>query len=202
MSSSTSSEHLLSSVIRMLNNMFPLELAESWDNVGLLVQPSSDQRINKILLTNDLTEEVLNEAIEQQVELIFSYHPPLFRALKTLTMNSWKERIILRCAEERIAIYSPHTAADAVKSGVNDWLISPLSTKSSLPVQPSHFSIQPEGQGMGRIATLQQPILLRNVIETYKKHLNLPHLRVAFGKSHNLGQLQLNTIKSTSKIFN
>ncbi len=58
-----------------------------------------------------------------QVNMILSYHPPIFVPMKRLTQSSWKERIVVRCAENRVAIYSPHTSYDAVQGGVNDWLL-------------------------------------------------------------------------------
>jgi len=100
----------------------PLSLAESWDNVGLLVEPSQPKTVRKMLLTNDLTESVMEEAIAASVDLIYSYHPPIFASMKRITNSSWKERIIVKCFENRIAVFSPHTSLDALKGGVNDWL--------------------------------------------------------------------------------
>ncbi len=61
--------------------------------------------------------------------MILSYHPPIFVPMKRLTQSSWKERIVVRCAENRVAIYSPHTSYDAVQGGVNDWLLKPFGGK-------------------------------------------------------------------------
>lgn len=91
----------------------PTKFAEKWDNVGVLVEPSSEQDIKKILLTNDLTENVMEEALKHEVNMIVSYHPPIFSGLKRLTQENWKERIIVKCIENRIALYSPHTSWDA-----------------------------------------------------------------------------------------
>lgn len=104
--------------------MAPPTLADSWDNVGLLVEPSPPHTVEKIMLTNDLTPDVMHEAVEKRVNMIISYHPPIFTALKRLTQQSWKEKLITECLERRIAVYSPHTTWDAAKDGVNSWLIS------------------------------------------------------------------------------
>ena len=85
----------LSSVVDEFTRLAPLTLAESWDNVGLLVEPSQPKTINKILLTNDLTESVMDEAIASSIDLIYSYHPPIFASLKKITTSSWKVRTIL-----------------------------------------------------------------------------------------------------------
>lgn len=124
----------LNTILSQLKDYAPLYLADqSWDNVGLLVEPSSDNPlIETILFTNDLTEPVLDEAIEQQAQLIVSYHPPIFSPLKRLTQNNWKERIILKCIKHGISVYSPHTSWDAVDDGVNQWLTSAFGTSKIL----------------------------------------------------------------------
>lgn len=80
----------LKSVIDKLVSFAPPSLAESWDNVGLLVEPVNDVPISHILLTNDLTEDVMDEALSVKANLIISYHPPIFAPLKRITNSSWK----------------------------------------------------------------------------------------------------------------
>ena len=130
----------LQRIVSELHKMFPPCLAEDWDNVGLLVEPSShvQQLVNHIVLTNDLTEQVMEE-VEKAVPkagLIIAYHPPIFKPIKTLTRGAVKERIILKAVESRIAIYSPHTAADSVSGGVNDWLADGLGDGEVKPLRP------------------------------------------------------------------
>ncbi|CAF1114258.1 unnamed protein product [Adineta ricciae] len=131
----------LNTVISQLKAYAPLYLADqSWDNVGLLVEPYDDNPlVQRVFFTNDLTEPVLEEAIEKRAQLIVSYHPPIFSSLKRLTQSSWKERIILKCILHGIAVYSPHTSWDAVENGVNQWLISAFGTNGeeyiSRPIQ-------------------------------------------------------------------
>ncbi|XP_046556815.1 NIF3-like protein 1 [Haliotis rubra] len=127
----------LKKVVNILNEFANTSLAESWDNVGLLTEPSAPHNVRTILLTNDLTPAVLDEAIEKNADLILSYHPPIFSPMKRLTQKSWKEKLIVKCLEKRIAIYSPHTCYDALSGGVNDWLISAFDTKSTKPVEQS-----------------------------------------------------------------
>ena len=102
----------------------------SWDNVGLLLEPSPPHTVSKLLLTNDLTPPVMLEVVSKGVDMIVSYHPPIFAPLKRLTQSSWKERIIGACLERRIALYSPHTSWDAAVDGVNDWLIGAFGAVS------------------------------------------------------------------------
>lgn len=81
---------LLNDVITKLDKFAPKSLAESWDNVGLLVGPMSEKNVKRILLTNDLTEDVMEEAVNLCADLIISYHPPIFAPLKSITGRTWK----------------------------------------------------------------------------------------------------------------
>ena len=132
----------LRQVIAKLEEFAPLNRAAEWDNVGLLVEPKRFRGrrgrgwrgggasfVRRVFLTNDLTEAVMDEVEGlpgSKVDLVVSYHPPIFRPLKRLTQSSAKERIILRVVELGAALYSPHTAHDSVYGGVNDWLLSGL----------------------------------------------------------------------------
>ncbi|KAJ0015927.1 hypothetical protein NQD34_014217 [Periophthalmus magnuspinnatus] len=118
----------LKEVVQILEQLAPLSLAESWDNVGLLVEPSTPRPINTILLTNDLTDTVMEEAETLCCDLIISYHPPLFRPIKRLVQRDWKQRLAIRAVEARMAIFSPHTSWDSMRGGVNDWLIGGLGS--------------------------------------------------------------------------
>lgn len=72
-------------IVKTLQSFAPLHLAESWDNVGLLVDPMTDKQVETILLTNDLTEDVVNEAKKHKAGLVISYHPNIFQGLKTVS---------------------------------------------------------------------------------------------------------------------
>ncbi|XP_071319093.1 NIF3-like protein 1 [Trachinotus anak] len=118
----------LKEVLQVLEQLAPLSLAESWDNVGLLVEPSKSRPVKTVLLTNDLTDAVMEEAETMSCDLIISYHPPLFRPIKRLVQKDWKQRLAVRAVEAGIAVFSPHTSWDSVKGGVNDWLVGGLGS--------------------------------------------------------------------------
>jgi len=116
----------LASVVAALEALAPLALAASWDNVGLLVEPppGHDVVVRRVLLTIDLGERELDEALASGCELVVAYHPPIFQPLSRLTRASAVERVVLRAVAHGVAVYSPHTALDAVSGGVNDWLLA------------------------------------------------------------------------------
>ena len=80
----------LQKVVDQLNSYADESLAASWDNVGLLIEPTEPKNITHIMLTNDLCEDVMQEAIDCKVDMIISYHPPIFSPLKSITNRTWK----------------------------------------------------------------------------------------------------------------
>jgi len=120
-------EPSVADVVQVLERIAPPRYAESWDNVGLLLG-SGDRPVRRMLLTIDLTEDVLEEAIAGGTSLIVAYHPPIFDPLKRVTDAGEKERIVLRAARADVAIYSPHTALDSAPDGLNDWLVRGLGS--------------------------------------------------------------------------
>lgn len=107
----------LSEVIAALADLAPLELAESWDNVGLLVGDRSVEA-RRALFAIDLTASVLDEAIAKGCALVVCYHPPIFAGLKRISSDS----LIFKAIASRVALYAPHTALDVAAGGTNDVL--------------------------------------------------------------------------------
>jgi dinuclear metal center YbgI/SA1388 family protein len=136
----------LSRILTALQTLAPHHLAETWDQVGLHVGDPG-QSVSRALMCIDLTEPVLEEAIQQRAQLIVAYHPPIFKPLARLTAEDTKQRIILRAARKGIAIYSPHTALDAAQGGVNDWLATGLGEGTSRTIKPATEPGEPGGPG-------------------------------------------------------
>ncbi|CBK19998.2 uncharacterized protein [Blastocystis hominis] len=109
---------------------------------------------------------------------IITYHPIIFHGIKKLTPDDRVARIVMGCIKNDIAVYSPHTACDASKGGVNDWIVDGLGEiASSAPITPDREN--PEF-GIGRIATLASPYpTISQLIERMKVHFAIPHLQLA-----------------------
>jgi dinuclear metal center YbgI/SA1388 family protein len=114
-------------LVSAMEETAPLSLAEGWDKVGLLAGDRERALDGPVLLTIDLTEAVLAEAIGMGARAVVAYHPPIWEPLTRITDVTPRQRIILRALEAGLAIYSPHTALDAVAGGVTDWLAEGLS---------------------------------------------------------------------------
>lgn len=135
----------LGEVTALLEKLAPLDYAESWDNVGMLLEPAEDRKqpgappsVRRVMLLVDLTKPVLDEALARDVDLVCAYHPPIFEPLKRLRATAPNERVALAAARAGLAVYSPHTAVDAAPGGVNDWLADALGPGARRPLVAAH----------------------------------------------------------------
>lgn len=165
----------LDPLIKTLQTIAPLNLAEDWDNVGLLINPLRPKNIKKILLTIDLTESVADEAIADKADLIITYHPILFRPANRLNADNAYDRTVMKLIQKNIAVYSPHTALDAVIGGVNDWLADGVGIGEISILHP----IVESDAGQGRLVELKKPVKLKTLAQRIKTHLGLQNLRLA-----------------------
>lgn len=175
-------------VINALKKFAPLEYADcSWDNVGLLIDsPSIESASNTVLLTIDMTEAVLNEAIALKTPLVIAYHPIIFSPLKSLSMQDSKQRVILKAIQNGISVYCPHTAFDACQNGINEWLIRGVCDSAGLPVLPNDKN---QNVGFGRVSSLQKPASIESIIDRMKAFLGLEKCRVALSTTHTVNSI-------------
>ncbi|XP_014482202.1 PREDICTED: NIF3-like protein 1 isoform X2 [Dinoponera quadriceps] len=166
----------LEEVVNAIRKFANTSLAASWDNVGLLVEPTQPKVVSRVLLTNDLTEDVMDEAVQLNTDLIVTYHPLIFTPLKSITTQYWKERVVARCLENKIAVYSPHTSFDSVRGGVNDWLAEAFELEGSDPIEPNASNAT---YGIGRLCTLKNRIPIDEAVNRVKQRTGLEHVRLA-----------------------
>lgn len=112
-------------VIQCLESLAPLNYAEDFDNVGLLVG-NYNTAVTGILVTLDTLESVVDEAIAQQCNLIVSFHPIVFKGLKKFNGSNYVERVVMKAIKHDIAIFAIHTALDNAPQGVNDMICEQL----------------------------------------------------------------------------
>lgn len=158
----------------------------SWDNTGLLVDSSTPEGKNQytILLTVDLTQGVVNEAIRDEVNMIVAYHPFIFKGLKSITPQDPQQHLLLKLIQNNISVYSPHTAIDSASGGVNDFLADELKEQFG---EDKREVIIPDAKvpncGMGRLVTLGKTIDLRTFIQAIKDSVGMSKLLVAAGNN-------------------
>ncbi|KAM5531336.1 hypothetical protein V8D89_014981 [Ganoderma adspersum] len=177
---------LVRSFCRIMERIAPLRFAEKWDNVGLILEaPHIRPNARRVLLTIDLTPQVVEEALATPTSIVVSYHPPIFKPLTSLTLSNPLQTSLLRCAAAGISVYTPHSALDSVTDGINDW----LCTKLADPLRDINWTARfigqefPDGMGgVGRIVILKQPMALGDLSSKVRTELELESVQVAYAK--------------------
>ena len=157
--------HSLEAVCAYLAQIAPLRLAEPWDNVGLLV---GDRRrsASRIMTCLTITPNVVDEAIDENAELIITHHPLPFKSLSRITTDSIAGGMLLRLIGAGTAIYSAHTAFDSAAGGINQMWADLLGLQSVQPlVTPSEGAADDvAADGSGRFGRLAQSLPLQELV--------------------------------------
>ncbi|SMG36646.1 Nif3-like dinuclear metal center hexameric protein [Arenibacter troitsensis] len=132
---------IIKQVIDILEELAPLNYAEDFDNVGLLVGNANNE-VNGILVTLDTLENVVEEAIAKKCNLIVSFHPIIFGGLKKITGSDYVQRVVIKAIKHDIAIYSMHTALDNSNKGVNAKICEVLGLQNTNILIPQKGTIR------------------------------------------------------------
>ena len=100
-------------IIKSLELIAPLSLQEDYDNAGLLVG-NSETICTGIIVSLDVTEAIIDEAVQKNCNLIVSHHPIIFKGLKKLNGNNYVERTVISAIQNNISIYAIHTNLDNI----------------------------------------------------------------------------------------
>jgi dinuclear metal center YbgI/SA1388 family protein len=145
----------LRQAIDVFEKLWPTHLAEEWDVVGL-VSGSRSKHIKSVLLTVDVTAEVVEHAKQVGVDLIFAHHPLLLKGVTSVAESNAKGSVLSELIRADIALYSAHTNADSVESGTSAVLARLLGLQKSKPLA----AIAESSLGIGQIGSLAKPISL------------------------------------------
>jgi dinuclear metal center YbgI/SA1388 family protein len=153
-------------VAQFLNEFAPQALAESWDNVGLLVG-RPDASVKRLMTCLTVTPASAAEAIAERAELIVSHHPLMFQPINRLTSETSQGRLLLDLIGAGIAVFSPHTAFDSAAEGINQRLATGLKLRDIGVLVPREDGTG----GAGRFGTLDKPISIAELAARVKKLL-------------------------------
>ena len=128
-------------IFKLIEKMAPLNLAENWDNVGLLVG-SVHKKVRKIILTLDVSEAIIRQAVEIGADLIVSHHPFPFQPLKRIICDEDEGKMLSLLLKNEIVLYTAHTNLDSASGGVNDVLAQLLDLKDVTPLGQSSQPLQ------------------------------------------------------------
>jgi dinuclear metal center YbgI/SA1388 family protein len=108
-----------------LERFAPPVLAESWDNVGLLVG-DPEGVVERLMTCLTVTPETVAEAVRRRADLVVAHHPLPFKPLPRVTTETTPGRLVWQLARAGVSLYSPHTAFDSARDGINQWLAEAL----------------------------------------------------------------------------
>ncbi len=161
-----------------LNQWAPLQYQESYDNSGHLVGNEQDQ-IESVLVSLDVTEDVIDEAITLDANVIVSHHPIIFSGLKSLTGKNYVQRIVQKAIKNNINLIAIHTNLDNVYyNGVNTYLAGILNLKNVCILKSkSEFSDEGQEIGSGAIGLLPESMDEEQFLIKMKSHLKLKTIK-------------------------
>lgn len=122
-------------ITQFIESVAPPALQESYDNAGLILG-QSDCEVSGILITLDVTEAVIDEAISKNLNLIVAHHPIVFSGLKKLNGRNYIERCVAKAIKNDVAIYAAHTNLDSVFGGVNSKICEKLGLRNCRMLSP------------------------------------------------------------------
>lgn len=136
---------------KVMDIIAPLTLMESWDNSGFQIDLNNE--IAKILVSLELTEKVVDEAIEMGADLILTHHPLFFNDLNNIMSSNFKGSMVVKLIQNNISLYSSHTPFDIVNGGNNDYLGKLLGVKNIVVLE----------DGFCRTGEFEMPVSVRNI---------------------------------------
>jgi len=155
-------------LIKDLETRYPKSLAYDWDNVGLQVG-TLNKPLKSVLVTLDVTKEVVKEAIQHKVDLIISHHPLIFKPISSIPVESPRGWMIQKLIKHDISLYSMHTNYDVADGGMNDQLCRLLGIAN-----PALLDTE---VGIGRYGSIS-PMSLPDLVHHVKLVLQIPSIRV------------------------
>lgn len=155
-----------------MSERIPEQLREEWDNDGLMCSADSSGEVRRALVSLDVTEEVVDYAIENGFDLIVSHHPLIFKPVSRLIEDDHIARKLIKLISNNVSVFSFHTRADKVVGGVNDQLCDLIGL----------YGTKPFGDGgIGRIGRLDEECSLEDFVYRVKDQLGLQTILVSDG---------------------
>ena len=165
-------------IIEVMETLAPTFLKEDFDNVGLMVG-DREKEVKKVLVALDCTLKVVQEAKDNNVDLIITHHPLIFRRPNNITTDTLQGKKIIELIKNDISLYSSHTNLDSAKKGLNDSIPGLLGYDTSEILETNKRDSE---AGLGRLVKLEKATTLEDIINKVKATFNINNLRVVKGK--------------------
>jgi dinuclear metal center YbgI/SA1388 family protein len=160
----------LDELLQLINKIMPPETAMDGDRIGLQIDAGRKQ-VSKALIALEMTDEVVDEAIENNCDCMIVFHPLIFMPLKQIKFDERVGRITSKLIKNDIALISVHTAYDAYITGTNQILADLLELEIIQKLIPDQNY---DGHGMGVLTKTIQPISPADLLEKVHEKLGVP----------------------------
>jgi dinuclear metal center YbgI/SA1388 family protein len=158
----------VASIYEYLNQVAPFSIQMDFDNAGFLVG-HANREVKRILVSLDITKEVVEEAISCNCQLIVSHHPVIFHPLKSVTDQTVSGQVIMALVEGGVAAICAHTNLDAVQGGVNCCLAKTLELSQITQLHPDGVDDQGQAYGIGRVGIVERDGMTAQVYAAFVK---------------------------------
>ncbi|WP_425381619.1 Nif3-like dinuclear metal center hexameric protein [Spiroplasma endosymbiont of Polydrusus pterygomalis] len=164
----------IDNIIKILEKSFPLSDACQWDFSGVQIKSKTKSNINKILVCLDITNDVVESAINNNIELIISHHPFLFAEdINQANISTWKKELYNKILKADINVYSLHTNFDISLMGMN------VSMAKALKIKNINFI---DEEKLAVTGNFDQQISLQDLIKKIKKYFNVTNIQLVNNK--------------------
>ncbi|WP_048600304.1 Nif3-like dinuclear metal center hexameric protein [Rubeoparvulum massiliense] len=170
-------------IIQWIEELAPKYLAYEDDRIGLQVG-RVNREIKKVMITLDVLEAVVDEAIELGVDLIISHHALIYRPLAHLRTDLPAGRVLQKLLSHDIAVYTVHTNLDITEGGLNDWIATRLGLRQVELLEAHQYEVtnpvvkSEKAYGVGRIGVLPEPCTLHELAMQVKELFLLDGARI------------------------
>lgn len=121
-------------IYSFLDSLAPFSTSAPWDNTGLLVG-NENSEVKRVMLSLDVTGDLIDEAIKNNVDLVITHHPLIFEGVKSVTSDT----LLYKAVSSGISFVSSHTCLDIAKDGVNDCLANAVGLKNITSIEEEPF---------------------------------------------------------------
>lgn len=163
-------------MIAVLEELAPKRCACSWDNPGLLAG-RTEKDVKKILLTVDVDDRTVETAVNEQVDMIISHHPLIFKAMKHVTDEDFIGRRVVRMIQSDISYFAMHTNFDAAPGCMADVIADRLGIVFGSPLEELGEE-NGIAYGIGKVGAIKAPMNGRAFAKKIKEEFNLPFVTV------------------------
>lgn len=175
----------------------PVSLAEGWDNVGLLVG-TKEKEVKKIMLALDATDEVIEQAIKENVDLLITHHPMIFSGMKRVTDRDFIGRRIIRLIKNDISYYAMHTNCDVAI--LNDEAAKKIGLQSEEVLECTTTDAEGNELGIGKVGTLSKSTSVLDLAKSVKEKFHNEHIRITGDVEKKVSRVAVSTGSGKSMV--